>query len=215
MPYIRGIDRFEAEPWPTGYSGIFGTPTRVNSPLKGNLRYSVAIDSPGVEGLRMSLSSGSPTKGWVGFAFQVPSTPASQVTLCLIDDIADEFEIYIESTGLRAFMSGGTNVLYGPITADTWYWVEMIFDSNDGTGTKRGYWRVNGVDQTTITKVAAGSTMNWVQLLSKAAQPALTWLVGGWAWGTVQTVIEWNGDNLFGPVLSDTPMPMIGRGSTW
>lgn len=215
MPYILGIDRFEAEPWPTGYSAVFGTPTRVESPLNGNLRYSVEIDSPGAEGLRKSLSSGTPTKGWAGFAFQVPSIPASQVSLCTMNDLAEGVEIYIESTGLRCFFSGGSNVLYGAITPNTWYWVELIFDSNDGTGTKRAYWRVNGVDQTTVTKVAAGSTMSNVQMLSFAGQPALTWVLGGWAWGTVQTVIEWNGDNLFGPVLSDTPMPMIGRGSTW
>jgi len=217
MPTVFGIDRMvnpavAAAPF---YNTVFGTPTLVDGasvPTRTlGLTASMAIDSPGNEGIRQLISTGTPAKGWVGFGFRVDALPAgADTTLLTIADLANTAKISLTSAGtLYSFVTGGgTQSMAAAVVANTWYWVEAIFDSNDGTGTKKLYWRVAGTDQTTATLVQVASTMDYAQMLSFAGEGTGTWNVGGWAWGSASSGTDWQTDNLFpGPSMDLTAFP--------
>lgn len=208
MPTVQGTDDFNHAINSGAYDAFFGAPVQVLTPIYQSQPATLKIPSAGTNvGVRKNIT-GSPTKGWMGWALRFETIPTGAGVVCgeLRDAGGTVTRFVVESSGeLHCYVSGGVVRSYGVIAADTWYWVEAIFDVNDGTGIKKCYWRVNGVDQTTASDTVAASTLSWSQLLSLDGNGTADWYVGLWKWGSAASVTDWLGEPS-GPTL-DSCLP--------
>lgn len=207
MPSVQGTDAFDhGFDVPADYDALFGTPTAVTTPLYQSRLNSLSIDSPGNEGVRKNIT-GSPSRGWQAFPVRIPGNPTTTaVTFCAIHSVTSNIQarISVNTSGvIHAFIGAGSQQNGPTLTADTWYWVEMIY--NVSAATHSLLWRVNGTDQTTATVAATGSdSCDYAQLVSLSGNGTLTWHVGGyWNWGSAASDSDWLGEpsEAVGPAL--------------
>lgn len=204
MPTVQGTDDFNHTIVSGSYDAFFGAPTQVLTPIYQSqpATLKIAPDNVNTQGVRKNIT-GSPTKGWMAWALRFETIPTTAGVLCgeLRDAAATvaRFTVAATTGELFCYVSGGATRSWGNITADTWYWIEAIFDVNDGTGVKKCYWRVNGVDQTTATDTVAASTISWSQLVSTSGFG--DWYCGLWKWGTASTTSDWLGEPTSGQTL--------------
>ena len=196
MPTVQGTDSFDhGFDVPADYDSVFGTPTAVTTPLYQDRLNSLEINSPGNEGVRKNIT-GSPVRGWSAFPLRVPSALPSGdvVTLGLQDAASVPARIIVTSSGIYASL-GASFVTATSFSVDTWHWVEMIYDVNDGTGIKKLYWRMDGTDKETVTLSSAASTVSFAQIVSLSGNASLTWYTGGyWVWGSAASSSDWLGE---------------------
>lgn len=216
MPTVQGSDNFD-HAIDAGYytDGFFspgaGNPEAVISPLYRSQAKSLHITTgAGNSGVRHNVS-GSPTRGWAGFAFQCSSLlpEGQEVTVAGFSSAAtDAGRISLGSTGLYLNNSGGSAVEFA-ISSGTWYWVEMIFDVS---GTSHNvYGRIGGVDMTAPTAFSAGSasTVDFHQLLSLADDSGtVSDYYSLWEWGQATSNADWLGEP--GAVVAVSFMSGVG-----
>lgn len=210
MPTVQGTDDFNHTIVAGAYDAFFGTPTQVLTPIYQSQPATLKVPSDNVNtvGVRKNIT-GAPTKGWMATAFRFETIPTvTGVNFAELRDAAGTVaRVGCDSSGnVFAFQGGSTIQNYGIITADTWYWLEMIFDVNDGTGVKKLYWRINGVNQTTCTDTAAASTISWSQIVSLNTNGIADHYSGLWKWGSAATSTDWLGEPSGGPTL-DSCLP--------
>lgn len=204
MPTTQGTDDFN-HAITAGYyvDGFFGTPTAVGSPLYQLQPQSLSIVTNGSNvGVRHNIT-GSPTRGWAAFPFRFTTLPAGSgyQVANFQSAAADRGALWMGSTGIYISVTGGNGTIF-PLSVNTWYWIEMIFDVS--TATHQVFGRVNGVDMNSPAGFAAGSasTLSFHQLISLAGDPAgFTNYYGMWKWGSATTNADWLGEPAGGQTL--------------
>lgn len=211
-PTVQWVDEFNHSiTSPTYYSTLWGTPTAVTSPI---------VDSDHPNSLKISslngtnqgvrkLITGSPTKGWTGFWYRPDFLPTISDVLIVqvVDATGAQARVVLGQNGTAyAYILGGGNSVSAPgtLVVDEWYWIEVIFDVNAAGGTKKLYWRINGVDMNTPTFTAVASTITHIQLFSGTADGTMDWYAASWRGGSVAAVTDWLGEPSSAPPVSTT-----------
>jgi hypothetical protein len=195
MPTIQGTDHFDHAVDAGFYTdGFFGTPTRVSSPLYASEADSLQIVSDGGNvGCRHNIT-GTPTRGWAGFAFRADTlaggTPVFIASFGTAEGVVPA--LVLGSVGVYATI-GGDDGTEAAISTDTWYWIECIADVSGAT--REMLWRINGVDQDTPTSAGSATTISWHQQISFAGDGAgvTTWR-GYWQYGSAANDTDWQGE---------------------
>jgi len=170
-------------------------PSGVTSPLYQDCTHSLRISPTGSnEGVRKNLT-GSPSRGWTGFPYQIEATPSGgQGILRLHSNISNiNASISIDGTHTSfAFIGGGSSIAGPTLAIDTWYSIEAIY--NVINTTHELLWRIDGVDQTAATVAATASdAVTYAQLFSTSG--GATWYAGGkWSWGSAANDADWSGE---------------------
>ena len=194
MPTVQGTDDFNHAIDAGFYTdGFFGTPVAVGTPLYASQPATLEIETPGgAEGVRHDLS-GSPTRGWAAFPFQTPALASGSFSVANFSTPGGSSgQMLLGSTGL--FIANSTNNgAETPITPDTWYWVEMIFDVS--ANPHQVYGRVNGVDMGAppTGHAVAADAIEFHQLVN-FGDTGETALYGWWQWGTAASISDWLGE---------------------
>lgn len=229
MKSIQTYDDFDHAIDGGYYNTIWDTPVAVSTPRYRTQPKSLYLPTTGAENVGVRhLISGSPTKGWHAFAFRIDAAPSNDVGLAWIVDAAGTpGRLAVgPNPNLYVYIGGGSVQVYdgNPILVDTWYWIEFIYDVNDGTGDKKLYWRVNDVDQATATLTSAASTITHAQLFTAAGDASLDWYASAWHLGSAASTSDWmlepsaTREHLSGPtVLTGSPVtqftPDTSRGA--
>ena len=207
MPTIQGTDDF-SNVVAGSYDAFFNVdgvdPSGVTSPAYLNQPNSLRISPTGSnEGVRKNIT-GSPTRGWTAFPFQISTAPSSGQGILRLHSNTTNINASISITSglvINAFIGAGGAANGPTLAVNTWYWIEAIY--NVITTTHTLLWRVNGVDQTSAT--VAGTALDSVtysQLFSTSGDAP--WYTGGyWGWGTAASDSDWQGEPVELP-LSNT-----------
>lgn len=197
MPTVQGTDLF-TNVVAGSYDAFFNVdgvdPSGVTSPVYQDSTHSLKITPTGSnEGIRKNLT-GSPSRGWTGFAYQVDAAPSGGQGISRIHSNISNLNATLSiSTGmvLFVFITGGSSFNGPTISADTWYWIEQIYNVTGTTHTL--LWRVNGVDQTSATATGTASdSVTYAQPFSTSG--GATWYAGKWSWGSAANDADWLGE---------------------
>lgn len=204
---IQGEDSFDhGFDVPADYDTVFSTPapTAVDTPQYQDEPKALEIVSgSGNTGVRKNIT-GSPSRGWAGFALEIGADPiTASVTLAAMLAVTSNFQarISINTSGVLApFITGGGTTPTGPdIVADPGYhWIEYQYDLTQTTHRLR--WRVDDVLQTPaeLGGQTAGDTVSYNQLVSISGNGVSTWHAAAWKWGLTDGDDVWLGEPAFG-----------------
>jgi hypothetical protein len=207
MPTVQGTNNFDhaidAAYYTDGFFSSAGSPDAVTSPVYDGQAKSLRIVTDGNNiGARHNIT-GTPARGWAGFAFRTAGLPTtSGVFVCSFGTASGVVPaLSLGTTGLYATIGGATGAEFA-ISANTWYWVECIADVS-GT-TRRMHFRVEGTDGASAESTDAATTISWHQMISFAGdESGNTSYRGYWQWGSATSATDWLGEPSFqsGPAL--------------
>lgn len=211
MPTVQTTDDFNHAIDAGYYNTFWGgppAPSAVTTPIYQSQPKTLKMPATSGQNVGVrTLITGSPTRSWMGIALRLEALPTvTDIRLCQFEDSGGaegRFAVGVGNGNLYCYISGGSTQAYSgnPLVADTWYWLEAILDSNDGTGTKKLYWRIGPsggtiTDQTTATFVQAASTGVHSQIFSGSGDGTCDYYAGIWKMGSAASTSDWLGEPL-------------------
>lgn len=198
MPTVQATDDFN-HAIDAGYytDGFFGTPTAVSSPLYQSQPKSLEIiTGAGATGVRENLT-GTPTHGWMAFPFRTSAVAdVIQVANFWAAGFSEAGTLNMTSTGLYVTLATDSTAI--AISANTWYWVEMIYDVS--ANPHELFLKVGGTTVSTTSAVAA-TTVESAQLLGQFT-PSKTFHYGLWKYGSAASDSDWLGEPTEGAAIA-------------
>lgn len=191
------------------YAVTAGSPTFTTATRRGSDPASLSIPASTVaNNVQYDLNSLNSFTSWQGFAFMVTTLPTASQLL----DLAS---IDVASGAVTAFLrisGSGTSFTITPrlstsgtasstLTTNTWYWLEMIFDTS-GTTFSLNY-RVGPIggtitDQTGMTLAAQTSSraQHFVLGNTSGTTTGYAALYSSWGMGTATSTTDWVGERV-------------------
>jgi hypothetical protein len=138
--------------------------------------------------------TGSPTLGFMAFPFRMENLVSGSdvVVSALLPAVGAQARMAVNSSGgTYAYIGGGSSQTGPTFVADTWYWIEMIYDVSGATAEL--HWRVDDVTQTTAMLAQTASTISSSQLVSLFGNGTMDWYAGWWGLGEAASTSDWLG----------------------
>ncbi len=155
------------------FSSLTGSPTADNSVARSgaySLRIADASAGSTVRALRsFTASSVAVTR----FAVRLSSLPSANANLAYVDSATDlVFRYNAASQQFQLTLGSSTVTATTPVSAATWYVIDLRYDVS--ASPHLGDWRVNGVTQTHVSRIAAATTANGLGMGATASASVYT-----------------------------------------